>query len=1353
MKLKLHISSKLFVTSILIMSLMYSTLSACVYINQKISSTDGLSNSAISIIHKDSNGVMWFGSWDGLNRFDGKNIHIFKSNKKDPSSISSNVIIDIIEPSRGVLWINTTKGINKFNTFTRTFTRYFDTEKENTSGSSKTYQMALGVQNLVLCYSDKNSLQYFDENSQKFTPLKIDAIQSKKILELKNDEQGKLFFITKEMKLFCLQLQLVNNSPKQVSCKQLFNQLSFKKIFRKSDSEFWLIDKDSKYIYSFNAHNLRLNAVAQMEGLPKKTGIQTITEFNNKITIGFSTSGFFSYNPIDKSWIQNENTDFNGGVLSSFYDKNQQILWVGTSNNGVVNRHCEQLYFSCIQNKELSPKHATAVRAISEDHLGRIWIGNRGNGLTIITNTRIDTRKIISIPEFSNKSILSICQGSDNLMFVGSESDGLFTVNTKSLKVTKIDLSLCNYYTKNGIPSIYHLVWNSRTSSLWMGTNNKGVFQILFKQTNGDLFAERIYTYNKKNNSGLKNNTVFAMLTVDRNHIWISTRGSGLFLINVNTHKAIRHIHQDSPTPLSDNDILCLHKSTDNAIWVGTSYGLNKMSFENNKIKITQYNIETGLINNTIHGILEDKNGIIWLSTNNGISKINPKNNKITNYNNGYGLQSNEFSDGASFKSSKEELFFGGVNGLNYFLTSSFDERIFKPQIVINDITINNTSFPLASYTQTDRKGDYVSLKHNQNFFAISFNAIDYINNANCEYAYILEGFNKEWVTLDTRNIATFTNVEPGSYILKIKATNGDKVWNKEFMSLRIKIDKPWWLSFYAYYVYTLLIILLSYVIYKTAKKRLELKQTIFQERMAKKEQLVTYEAKMRFFTNIAHEFCTPLTLIYGPCEKLLEDESLKSASKKYLHIIRNNAERMQRLINDLMDFRRVETDLKKIVYENIDIPELANYISDSFTEFSDQKQIEFNLHFHSDKSHFISDRDALEKILFNLVSNAYKYTNESGNIQIDIDNEEHQLIIKIKNTGKFIKKEDLISIFDRFQILDSLEQNAGQGKIQRNGIGLALTKSLVTILDGEINVESIENNYTTFTVILPAKTDVDITVINIDSSQNNIENVEFRVSDGNKPIILIVDDEADIRNLLNDTLSSFYEIVLAKDGMEAIETLKHQRPELIISDIVMPNMTGLELLNEIKNNKLTSHIPVIFLSTKSSMDQQISNYDSGIEFFIPKPFSPKYVLSVVNRIIHNRNSMKQYFNSSLSTVEEFNGNFVHTDEKEFLIAIVEIIKNNLENEQLAAEFICHQMNLSRNALYRKIKDAANTTPTEFIRNIRLKEAERLIKTTKLTIQEIMFQTGFNNKSYFYTIFKIEYGSAPNEYRKNEQTV
>jgi signal transduction histidine kinase/ligand-binding sensor domain-containing protein/CheY-like chemotaxis protein/AraC-like DNA-binding protein len=1338
----------------LILTLIISLLTGITFISQasiksnKLSSIDGLSNSAISVIHKDSSGILWIGTWDGLNSYDGKNIRVFKSDKKNTKSLTSNVIVNIVEPEKGTLWVSTTHGVNRLNIKTREINRYFEKEGKNASTSLKSYKLALGPENLIFCFTLGQQLTYYNKIKNEFIPLSIEQLKSKRITQILNDEKGTLFILTSDSKLYRLQIKIVNKVPEIESFMQILNQYLINNIYRKTDNEFWILDKNQKYIYIYNSNTNLFKVVAEIDGLPVRGGIQTINSFNNEIIVGLPTTGLFYFDLLLKKWIRFDNPDYHGGVLSSYYDKQQQILWVGTNNNGLIANYREQLNFKLISKKELSNNHGSAIRAICEDVNGKIWIGSRGNGLSVISKVNDPAIKVHNLPEFINKSVLSITKGPDGLMIVGTESEGLFSCNPTNLKVSKIDLTPISEFNDVTNPPIYALYWDETQSSLWIGTNTVGIFQIKCKIQTKKFIFEEFYAYNKENKSGLTNNNNYSILPCNDNSVWVSTRGAGVFLINSLTHQTELIINEESNSPLSDNDVLCLAKSSDGSFWAGTSYGLNRISYLNEKVEVKQYTEQNGLPNNTVHGILEDESGIIWISTNNGLSRINPKTDQITNYNHGYGLQSNEFSDGAYTKTSKGELFFGGVNGLNHFYASEFEEREYVPKVVITDIKLNNENVAPALLTKTDHKGAYISLNYNQNFFSVLFVAIDYINNGNCEYRYILEGFNKEWVNQGTTNSATFTNVTPGEYLLKIRSTNGDKVWNNEMKVLRIKVAKPWWKSWLAFTLYIVTIGLFFYLIISMIIKRIQLNRSLFEERMAKKEQVVTYEAKMRFFTNIAHEFCTPITLIYGPCEKLLENEQTEVSSKKYLQIIKNNAERMQRLINDLMDFRRAESDNKKIIFEEVDMHELTKYISDSFVEFSEQRFISFNLLFSNNNRIFVTDRDAMEKIFFNLISNAYKYTDEQGKISVSIDIDESQLILKVKNTGPGIKKGELQNVFNRFQILDNFERNAGLGQIQRTGIGLALTKSLVTLLKGEIKVDSCENEFTEFQIEIPTPKNVEIKSSVLTTPILPINNCSTLKTSGEKYQIFIIDDEIEIRNLLKDILSPFYEIIEAADGNEGLDQLKHHRPDLIICDVIMPNMSGTAFLDEIKINRITSHIPVIFLSSKATIEDQIANFQRGLEFFISKPFNTKFLLSVVNQIINSRGTLKEYFNSPLSSIEEFNGNFIHTDEKKFLFSIAEIIKKNMENEQLGAEFICRQLNITRILLYRRIKELANTTPTEFIREVRLKEAERLIRSTKLTIQEIMYQTGFNNKSYFYTIFRTAYDFSPSEYRK-----
>lgn len=1325
-----------------------STLHGANIRSVKLSSIDGLSNSAISVIHKDSTGILWIGTWDGLNAYDGKSIRVFKSDKKNTKSLTSNVIVNIIEPEKGVLWVSTTNGVNRLNTKTREINRYFEQEGKNASTSLKSYKLALGPENFIFCFTLNQQLTYFDETKNNFIPLAVDRLKSQKIIQLLNDGKGALLILTSDGKLFRMQLRIVNKKPEVESFMQILNQYSILNFYKKSENEFWIFDKNQEYIYIYNSITNLFKVVAEIDGLPVRGGIQTINTFNNELIVGLPTTGLFYYDLLLRKWMRFEDTDYHGGVLSSYYDNQQQILWVGTNNNGLIANYREQLNFKLISKKELSANHGSAIRAICEDGTGKIWIGSRGNGLSVISNVNDPSFRVYNLPEFLNKSVLSIIQGPNGLIIIGTESEGIFSCDPKNYSVSKIDLSSVREFSDAINPPVYGLYWDDPKSTLWIGTNTVGVFQVKFSVRKSRMDIEESFSYNKENKSGLSNNNNYSILPLDENRLWVTTRGAGVFLLNSKTHKAELVVNEESNSPLSDNDVLCLAKSSDGSFWAGTSYGLNRISYKTGEIEVKQYTEQNGLPNNTVHGILEDESGIIWISTNNGLCRINPKTDQITNYNHGYGLQSNEFSDGAYAKTSRGELYFGGINGLNHFYASEFEEREFIPQVLITDIKLDNENVAPALLMKKDRKGDYIDLKYDQNFFSVIFVAIDYINNGNCEYKYILEGFNKEWVNQGTSNLATFTNVTPGEYLLKIKSTNGDKVWNDEITMIRIKVNKPWWKSWPAYMIYFILLSLLAYLIITMIIKRIQLNRSLFEERMAKKEQVITYEAKMRFFTNIAHEFCTPLTLIYGPCERLLENEQSEVSTKKYLQIIKNNAERMQRLINDLMDFRRAESDNKKILYEEVDMQELTKYISESFIEFSEQRFISFQQHFTGNETLFITDRDAMEKIFFNLISNAYKYTNEQGSITVEIEINDSEMILKVKNTGPGIKRNELQNVFNRFQILDNFERNAGLGKIQRTGIGLALTKSLVHLLKGEISVDSYENEYTEFRIKIPKPLNVEIKTSLLSTPKMQIQNFAALKANGEKYQVLIIDDEIEIRNLLKDILSPAYEIIEAADGNEGLEQLKHHRPALIICDVIMPRMNGTAFLNEIKNNRITSHIPVIFLSSKATIEDQIENFQRGLEFFIAKPFNSKYLLAVVNQMINSRDNLKEYFNSTLSSIDEFNGNFIHVDEKKFLVSVAEIIKKNMEDENLGSDFICRQLNITRILLYRRIKELANTSPTEFIREVRLKEAERLIKTTKLTIQEIMYQTGFNNKSYFYSIFKTAYGMSPSEYRK-----
>ena len=803
---------------------------------------------------------------------------------------------------------------------------------------------------------------------------------------------------------------------------------------------------------------------------------------------------------------------------------------------------------------------------------------------------------------------------------------------------------------------------------------------------------------------------------------------------------------------LCSESVLSLYMDPDSSLWIGTGgYGLKHIIKKAPGDYITEvYDKECGMKDSSIHGILQDNKGRIWVSTNVGISCLDPTNGTVVNYYDDDCLQSNEFSNSACLNASDGSFLFGGVEGFNRFDPLTVTKREYEPNLRIKRFSLLKEPGRVVPTNET------IVLKHNENYFSIDFSAIEFIENGNCEYSYRLKGFDDQWIGQTAASPVTYINIPHGKYSFEVRTTNGDKMWSSRTASLDIRIRRPWWNTYPAYLLYAIAAFGAACIINTVAQRRLKRKREMELEIIQKRHENETYEAKLRFFTNIAHEFGTPLTLITGAGEQLSSSYGHESKPARYVNVIKDNAERMQRLIKELMDFRKVDTGNYQLTFSKFDIAGMTRHIVDGYSDTGERDGIAMTLDVPEGPMWFISDYNAVEKILHNLVSNAYKYTPEQGSIEVSLAPEgDSSLRLSVTNSGKGIKPEDLPKVFDRFTILDNLESEAKEGKVIRNGIGLALVNSLVGELGGEISVASKRGKSTVFTVVLPSAKEEQINgQAPLSSSELYItpEPKEYSNSVPSKTgeTIIIVDDEKEIRDMVRDILCSRYTILQAGNGKEAVELISHGLPDLIITDISMPEMDGIELCRYLKETEITRNIPIVFLSFLSDIQNEISSFETGGEAFIPKPFHPRHLVAVVNKILSGRNSLKAYYGSVISNSDMLNEKVVMKGDRDFIMKATSLVESDLSNENLTPAYLCEEMNISKAQLYRKLKELVGMSPVEFIRSIKLEHAAHKLKTTDLTVQEIMYSVGFNNKSYFYGEFGKKYGVSPKEYRMSE---
>lgn len=1295
---------------------------------------------------------MWFGTWDGLNAYDGRNFKIYMPEPGNPQAISNNIIRETVEEKEGFIWIATDCGINRLDVDKSKFSQFYFGYEKTYPALPNVFHIAKNNENKIICAVLNWGIAYFDEKSEEFIALNSPFINTMDIKEIKIDMNNRLWILHLNGKLEIVEQEKQHNGKLTLVPSLTLDLPPVRSIY--NSGEYMAVVGDNKNLYIYT-NLLRQTGKYSLKEYISSGEILYITVLNGMIYITVSTGGYYtmpenlSTPPVYSLHLQNT-------LINVLYKGRQEILWAGTDGSGITMIFNNTRPFQTVHPKKIFG----AVRSFCEDRQKRLWIGSKGSGIAVMDSQFKLSAEYSTDNGLVNNSIYALTAAFDGDIFIGSDGTGLnvFTGN----KMTKLDTGVMPF-TFSGTYSIY---CSEKTSTLWVGASEYGLIRMKIKKTNNgyQVVDYSQYLHDRNNPRSITNNTIYSILPENDSILWVGTRGGGLnkFHLLTETFESFQYDPQN-PASLGNNDVISLCKDSHNRLWIGTSMGLNVMVRDRTgNIEFKKYSQSGGLPNNTVHGIMEDANRHIWVSTNKGLAKINPETDEIISCYENDGLQNNEFSDGACYKSLYDNnFFFGGIKGLNRFDPNKIRLRDYAPPFHIASFKIFNREENIGDWMVTGKNGvKQMVLDYNRNFFSFTFRAIDYINSEQCEYRYKLEGFDADWVIAGNTGVATYTKIKPGKYTLWVDYTNGDKVRVKEPYRLDILIKPPFWQTKLACVFYALCFLLLMYAIYLTVRKRMKETRKIFIERMERKEQENIYEAKFRFFTNIAHEFYTPITLIYGPCEKILEKSSGNEAIAKYVQIILSSAKRMKNLIGELMEYRKVETGHTDIIPEKVNISELLNSVGYNFSEIAEKNKIDYCLTPAETDIQWITDHDAVEKILFNLISNAFKYTPENGYIHVEYDMDERDgaswLVIRIINSGKGIKPENIHEIFDRFRILDNLENQIEKGYSGRNGIGLALTKSLVTLLNGSIRVESKVNQYTTFTVELPAlKLPAATANPNISAIQPSALPLTVQLPSGKdgEPLIMIVDDEPEIRTLLRDTLEEhFPNIMEAANGEEALQQMKTKRPNLIICDVMMPEMDGIAFARELKSNVLTNHLPIIFLSARNSVDDKILAAECGSDVYISKPFHPRQILASVESLLVKHQLIQDYYTSSGSCYELLeNGQMIHREDREWLMKIIHYIEENVEDESLSIDAVSNYMGMSNISLYRKLKTTINQTPRDLIKAVKLNKAAHLLTTTTITVQEVMYRSGFNNKSYFYQEFAKMYKVTPKEFREQKK--
>lgn len=1331
-------------TLLWILALICQTTVSAGPVHYTLSNPEGLSNSSVTCVTQDSRGLLWVGTWDGLNIYDSRSFKILRNEPGNPNTISDNIIRDIEEQRDGIMWVSTDNGINRIDVNSDTIRRFYPGYEDKNPLAEQTFSITVTPDRNVFCSSFGWGMAFYDETSGQMIRFSIDGIDMTRISGIWSAGTGILIIRTNDGTVYSVNYSLTGTDLIEISgYAELVPGTRFSSVFESGSAIYLVSDSHSLYIYNPAEYGIRFSG-----RLPVKEDVKDIVETGSAtLAVATDFSGIYEFN-IDTGESMPIG-DFSDVNIFSLYYGTQDILWVGTDGQGLRAIYDNSFCINKVTNSQLSDSRSCPVRTFFQDKYGNLFIGTKGNGVYVLKDGVV-IRKYDTSNGLDDNAVYSLAGGMNDDVFVGHEGDGINVISLKTWEVSSIQPE-----NEGRFGSVYSFLPDREHGCLWMGSSIYGLVRLGIEYRDGryGITETKTYCNNPENPASLNDNIVFPIVQQNDSTLWVGTRKGGLNRFDINREEFSHYTVNTGSSPISSNEILSLLVSADSTLWIGTGYGLNRLtSYKDGECIFEPFTVEDGLRNNTINGIEEDSSGNLWLSTNKGLSVFNPRTHEVTNYWNNNALQDNEYAHGAYYKDRDGNLYFGGKNGFNWFDPAMIKPRTYQPEVIISEF------YSVLSPDRPVNTNHPVTLDYKENSFTIKYSALEYIDNANCEYNYRLEGFDQDWIHAGTEHIASYTNVPPGNYTFLIHCTNGDKLWSDRITALEIRVCPPWWNTAWAFAAYFLLAVSAAYFTYRAINARSEQRHRLEVEEIKRKQLEETYEAKLRFFTNIAHEFSTPLTLICGPLEQIMNNYKFPPKVEKYQKIIHSNAERMMRLIQELIEFRRIDTANEQPIYSHVNISDTVHAIIDNFAEINEKNQI--SMETEISRQDIVTDQNAIEKILYNLISNAYKYTPAGGRIRIRVSDDGSKTKIDVWNTGKGIKPEDLSRIFDRFVILDNYEYQASKGKIMRNGIGMALTQSLVKMLSGEINVSSETGRYTEFSVSLPhAKVTADENrASEREPSMPEITDIYHEQSGpvnetdtGVKKKIMIVDDESHIRELVKDILESEYSIIQAEDGLDAINKLQSGIPDMIITDINMPRMNGVDLLRHLKDSDVTRFIPVIFLAFKTDLQEEIDTYEIGSELFIPKPFHPKHLAAIVHRILDNRTLLKTYYSSSISSTDLYEGDLVGTEDKEFLMQLTTLIEQNITDENLSPSWLCEKVLVSKMQLYRKLKELTQQTPSEFIRSVKINHAVHLLKTTTLTVQEIMYSSGFNNKSYFYREFSEKYHMSPAEFRKENR--
>ncbi|GAA4395913.1 two-component regulator propeller domain-containing protein [Nibrella viscosa] len=1337
---------------------------------EHLTTENGLSQNSVLAITQDSRSFMWYGTRVGLNRYDGHTLKTYIHVPSDSGSLSTNYVMSLLTDSHKTLWVGTTNGLNRYNPVTDAFQLLTHQPQQAGSLSNNTINCLMEDKKGRLWVGTSYGLNLLsDRKRQRFityTTQTEPALAGDNIRAIFEDSAGNVWVGTTEG------LTRLTPTHTGYSAQVFRHQPGVSGTL--SDSYIRAIAEDEHHRVwigttcgGLNRYNPATQSFTVFMHDPERTGSLVhnsiraiIRRKDGRLWIG-TQEGLSVFDPARPAFESHKHDPANKRSLSknsihSMYEDRQGSVWVGTYYGGVNVHYAHQTEFVVYQNNtHKASLNDDVVSSIIEDKAdGNLWMATEGGGLNYFDRAAGTFRAYKHDPEkpgsLGSNLVKVVYQDRQGTIWAGTHAGGLNRLNPDRKTFQRF---LFTARDAGSLTSEVLAILDDSRGRFWVGTQ-RGLR--LFASVKPPLVPVPLPAIESTIGSG----PVKVLLEDQDKNVWVGT-SYGLFRVRAGADTAERLAWAGV-----DNSIInCLREDRQGNIWIGT-YQQGVVVFRKQTGKLEHYTVRDGLASNDVAGILEDDKGLFWISTANGLSRFDPVSRKINNYTTSDGLVSNAFNYNAALKSKTGELFLGGYQGLVSFLPDQIAiTRVIAPLVFTNLRLFNK---PVRIQADDQLLGQDISLtksltfRHDHNVFSLDFALLNYIKPNKHKYAYRLEGFDTEWINTENPSV-TYTNLPAGNYTFWVKAANNDGYWSPP-ARLAICVLPPFWQTWWAYTFYALVAGGIVFFISR-----------FFLLRALLKRDHELNQIKLNFFTNISHEIRTHLTLISGPIERLLWQRRDDELVRQQLGYVQADAGRLLKLVNELMDFRKAETNNLSLRVAAHDLVPFLNEIMLFFNEVAASKQITTAFIRKTNSVLAYVDKDQLEKVVFNLLSNAIKFTPAGGHIDLILEANNDRILIKVVDNGRGIAPQHLDKLFNNFyQVDDHGFQNTGYG------IGLALSKTIVERHKGSLTVESFlapdpTDNKTSFTIKLqtgkkhleewladnvaplPDSPATDVSPESDDTSALMPEEVVLSNTNGlpnplrglkGRYSVLLVEDNPALRSFLQESLADSFQITECANGVEGWQAASSQIPDLIISDVMMPEMDGFTLCEKIKTDERTSHIPVILLTAKNETHSQINGLTHGADCYLTKPFS-LYVLRLhVRNLLAAREKMRLRF-SRLVTIEPRPVEANSVDEQ-FLNKIMLIVEKHMDNPNFDVDTLADDIGISRSVLYKKLKALTNMSVNDFVKAMRLKKASQLLQQKNLTIYEVAYAVGFTDRKYFSKEFKKEFGKSPTDFISQE---